>query len=139
MVLAFSGLFGGQPHPTTSIDAPSASVSLQLPRRIRNGEFFEMRIKVETKRPFDDLTLAVSSSYWRDLTINTMIPAPSKETSEDGHYLFSYGKVEMAKSFTIKIDGQINPPLFRGNDGDIELRDGDIVIATIPVQMKVMP
>jgi hypothetical protein len=139
MVLAFSGFFGGQPHPTTLVETPSATVSLQLPQRIRNGEFFEMRMNVETKRPFDDLTLAISSSYWQDLTINTMIPAPSEENSKDGRYLFSYGRIDAGTDLSVKIDGQINPSLFRGNDGEIELRDGETVIAIIPVEMKVMP
>jgi hypothetical protein len=139
LTVAFMGVFGGQPHPARSIDTPSAQVSLELPERIRNGEFFEMRITVETKRDFDDLTLAISSTYWHDLTINTMIPAPADEKSEDGDYLFSYGEIEAGQKLTIKIDGQINPPLFGGTDGDIELRDGEATIARIPVEMKVMP
>ena len=139
MMLAVLGLFGGQPHPTISVNAPSAEINLQLPQRIRNGQFFEMRIHVKTKRPFDDLTLAISSSYWHDLTINTMIPAPSEEKSEFGRYIFSYGRIDAGTDFTVKIDGQINPPLFRGNDGKVELRNGNSVIASIPVDMKVMP
>lgn len=139
MMLAFLGIFGGQPHPTISVYAPSANINLQLPQRIRNGEFFEMRMNFKTKRPFDDLNLAISSSYWHDLTINTMIPAPAKEESEDGRYLFKYGRIDAGTDFSVKIDGQINPPLFRGNEGQIELLDGDTVIARIPVEMKVMP
>ena len=139
MVLALVGVFGGQPHPTRTIDTSAAKVTLQLPERIRNGEFFEMRMKVATKRSFADLTLAISSTYWHDLTINTMIPAPSEEKSEDGRYLFSYGEIEADKTMAFKFDGQINPPLFAGTSGEIQLRDGDAVIATIPVQIRVMP
>lgn len=139
MVSAFAGVFGGQPHPTRTIDTPSAEVTLQLPQRIRNGEFFEMRIKIAAKRQFTDLTLAISSSYWHDLTINTMIPAPSEEKSEGGRYLFSYGEIGDGQTLTVKFDGQINPPLFAGTSGQIQLRDGDAVIATIPVKMRVMP
>jgi hypothetical protein len=139
MILALLGIFGGQPHPTITVDVPSADINLQSPQRIRNGEFFEMRMNIQTKRPFKDLTLAISSSFLHDLTINTMIPAPADEKSEEGRYLFSYGRIDKGTDFTIKIDGQINPPLFRGNDGEIELLDGDTVIARIPVEIKVMP
>lgn len=139
MVLAFLGIFGGQPHPTISVADPSATIMLQVPQRIRNGEFFEMRMEIKTKRRFEDLTLTVSSSYWHDLTVNTMIPAPAEEKSENGRFLFSYGKIDAGTALTVKIDGQINPPLFLGNAGDIQLRDGDTTIVTIPVEMKVMP
>lgn len=139
LAASLAGVFGGQPHPTRTINTSSAQITLELPERIRNGMFFEMRAKVETKRPFTDLTLAVSSTYWRDLTINSMIPGPAEEKSENGLYLFSYGPVDADQTLTIKIDGQINPPLFGGTKGDIMLMDGDAVIATIPVKMVVRP
>lgn len=118
---------------------PSANITLQLPERIRNGMFFEMRAKVETKRAFSDLTIAISSTYWRDMTINSMIPGAAGEKSENGRYLFSYGPIAANQMLTIKIDGQINPPLFGGTKGEILLMDGDAVIATIPVKMRVLP
>lgn len=139
LTAALAGAFGGQPHPTQTITTSSAEITLELPERIRNGMFFEMRAKVETKRPFSDLTIAVSSTYWRDLTINSMIPGPAKETAENGLYQFSYGPVDADQTLTIKIDGQINPPLFAGTEGDILLMDRDAVIATIPVKMVVLP
>ena len=139
LAAALAGAFGGQPHPTRTITTPSANITLQLPERIRNGMFFEMRANIETKRPFTDLTLAVSSSYWRDLTINTMIPGPAEETSENGLYRLSYGPIDANQTLTIKFDGQINPPLFGGTQGDILLLDGDVVVATIPVKMRVLP
>lgn len=139
MVLALFGVFGGQPHPRRTIDTSAATMHLQLPERLRNGEFFEMRIRVDTKRTFTDLTLAVSSTYWKDLTINTMIPAPSEEKSEGGRYLFSYGEVTAGEALTIKFDGQINPPLFAGTQGEIALLDGDTEIATVPVMLRVYP
>lgn len=139
LAAALAGVFGGQPHPTRKIEMSSATVTLQLPERMRNGMFFEMRAKVETKRRFSDLTIAVSSTYWRDLTINSMIPGPAEEKSEDGLYRFSYGPIDANQTLTIKFDGQINPPLFGGTRGDILLMDGDAIIATVPVKMSVLP
>ena len=139
MALALCGLFGGQSHPRRTVETSAADMHLQLPQRLRNGEFFEMRFKVETKRPFTDLTLAISSAYWKDLTINTMIPAPSEEKSERGRYLFSYGPVDAGEVLNIKFDGQINPPLFAGTRGEVTLLDGDTEIARVPVKLRVYP
>ncbi len=139
MALALFGTFGGQPHPRRTIESDAADIRLQLPEIIRNGEFFEMRIEVDTKRPFTDLTLAVSPGFWKDLTINTMIPAPTEEKSEGGRFLFGYGEVNAGETLIIKIDGQINPPLFGGTQGKIALLDGDVELASIPVKMKVFP
>jgi hypothetical protein len=137
--LAAFGIFGGQPHPTRVIETPAARLTLQFPEILRNGEFFEMRATIEAKQPFDDLQMGISSEYWRDLTINTMIPAPSEEKSENGRYLFSYGPLSPGDRLTIKIDGQINPPMSAGTRGRLTLMDGDTVVLATPVKLRVFP
>ncbi|MBL0925844.1 MAG: hypothetical protein IBJ12_15435 [Sphingomonadaceae bacterium] len=139
LAAALAGAFGGQPHPTRIIETPSARITLQFPERLRNGEFFEMRAKIEAKRDFADMGIALSSSYWRDLTINTMIPAPGEEKADDGDYLFSYGEIKAGDSVTVKIDGQINPPMFAGTKGWMKLKDAERTVARIPLELKVFP
>jgi hypothetical protein len=139
LAAALAGVFGGQPHPTRVIDTPSATITLQFPERLRNGEFFEMRAKIEAKRNFADMGIGVSSAYWRDLTINTMVPAPAEEKSEDGDYLFSYGAMKVGDTLTIKIDGQINPPMSGGTQGKLTIKDGDLALTEVPVKLRVFP
>ncbi len=139
LVAALAGVFGGQPHPTRTIETPSATVILQFPEILRNGEFFEMRATIKAKRPFKDLRLGISSTYWRDLTINTVIPGPLEEKSEGGQYRFSYGSLKTGESVTVKIDGQVNPPMFAGTKGELTILDGDAAVATIPVKLRVYP
>ncbi len=139
LAAALAGVFGGQPHPTRTIETPSATVTLQFPEILRNGEFFEMRATVKAKRPFDDLRVGISSTYWRDLTINTMIPGPSKEKFEDGQYRFSYGPLQTGESVTLKFDGQINPPMFAGTKGKLTVLDGDAIVVSKPLNLRVYP
>lgn len=136
---ALVGAFGGQPHPTRVIETSSATIVLEFPERLRNGEFFEMRAKIQAKRDFTDIGLSLSSSYWRDLTINTMIPAPSEEKSERGDYVFTYGEMKAGDTLTVKIDGQINPPMFAGTKGTLKLKDSNSTVAAIPLELTVFP
>jgi hypothetical protein len=139
LVAALLGAFGGQPHPIRKITTPAAAIELQLPEILRNGEFFEMRIMITARRSFADLRLSVDSGYWRDLTINTMVPAPSQETSEKDQYIFSYGPVKSGQKLTLKFDGQINPPMFAGTNGHLKLMDGAQTVSVIPVELRVLP
>lgn len=139
LAAALAGVFGGQPHPTRTIETPSATVTLQFPEILRNGEFFEMRATIKAKKPFKDVRLGISSTYWRDLTINTMIPGPSEEKSEDGQFRFSYGPLNKGESVTVKIDGQVNPPMSAGTEGQLTLLDGDVVVASRPLNLRVYP
>ena len=139
LVAAALGYFGGQPHPWRTTDGAAATINMEFPEILRNGQFFEMRAKITAKQDFQDLRVGISTTYWHDLTINSMVPAPEKETTENGEYRFSFGPVKSGKEFAIKIDGQINPPMFAGTQGQLTLLDGEKIQATVPVNLTVIP
>lgn len=136
---AAAGLFGGQPSPRIEADFGIAQLSVKTPKVIRNGEFFETAIDIRADAPIADATLAVESGLWRDMTINTMIPAAAEEEYKDGEYRFTYGPLEAGDTLSIKIDGQINPPLFAGNEGLIALYDGERLLGRRAFRIKVLP
>ena len=137
--LALSGLFGGQPHPARVIETSSATITLEFPETLRNGEFFEMRATVKAKRALTDVKLGISTSYWQDMTVNTMLPTPAEETSKDGRYIFSYGSLKAGDFLTLKFDGQINPPMFAGTEGRLTILDGNAELASVPIKLRVFP
>jgi len=139
MIAALAGLTGGQPSRPRHAETDTALLSVKTPEVIRNGEFFETRIMVVAKQPLTDAVIAVSPGLWHDMTINTMIPAPGDERFADGSYRFSYGPIAAGDRLEVKVDGQINPPLFAGNRGTIALYDGDRPIGSRKIEIKVLP
>lgn len=139
MLAALLGVFGGGKARSIAADTSAARLEVHTPRVLRNGMFFETRIHLAAKAPIADAVIVVPASLWRDLTVNTMIPAPSEEKSENGSFRFSYGTMKPGDTLDIKIDGQINPPLFAGNSGTIELHDGDRPLVHVPIEITVLP
>ncbi|MFA7439388.1 MAG: hypothetical protein WCZ66_00285 [Sphingomonadaceae bacterium] len=139
LLLAMTGWAGGQPNRIFVEDTDGVRLEVSWPKITRNGLIFETRIRIEPKRPVDDLVLGVSSSLWRDITINSMIPAATGEESRRGLFRFSYGTAEAGEVIEIKIDGQINPPLFGGTQGHIAIFDDEVELARIPLTMEVRP
>lgn len=139
LLVAMLGTFGGWENPKITDRGEAGSLTIEAPETLRNGEFFELHLTGAAHRAIAKPTLAVSSSYWRDLTINTMIPAPASEAYEDGFFLFEFDPLDAGKSIDLKIDGQVNPPMFAGTEGAVEWRDGDAVLARLPVRLKVFP
>lgn len=139
LALAFTGLLGGQPNETYRKASPEAELTVNMPRVIRNGEFFETRITVAPHQAFGDLVVAVTPSLWRDVTVNTHVPGAAEESFGDGAFRFSYGPVEAGRPVEIKLDSQINPALFGGTAGSIWLFDGDRPVAELPIAMRVLP
>src|SRR3546814_1697109 len=68
------------------------------------------------------------------MTVNTMIPAPAEESFEDGYFRFSYGPLDAGERLHVRIDGQINPPLFAGTRGEIAVFDGDRRVGSMPLR-----
>lgn len=139
MLAALSGVAGGQPGERRLADFGEAKLLVKSPSVIRNGEFFEMEIAVEAKTDLDAPAIEVSPSLWRDMTINTMMPAPAEELFEKGGYRFAYDRMPRGKRLLIKIDGQINPPLFAGTRGDIAVYDGERRLGAMPLAIEVLP
>ncbi|MCW4462551.1 hypothetical protein OK349_12610 [Sphingomonas sp. BT-65] len=139
MLAALLGAFGGGKARNLVTDAPAARLEVHTPRVVRNGMFFETRLHVTAKAPIADAVIVVPAALWRDMTINTMIPAPGEEKAGKGAFRFSYGPLAPGEVLEIKIDGQINPPLFAGTRGTIELHDGERPLAAIPVEITVLP
>ena len=134
LLAAGLGFAGGQPSPPRTADLGDAH-----PTIIRNGEFFETDITLTADVALGDAVVAVSPALWHDMTVNTMIPAPAEESFKDGRFHFSYGPLDAGDSLHIKIDGQINPPLFAGTRGDIAVFDGSRRIGAMPLRIKVLP
>lgn len=137
--LGLASVFGGQPSRVTHSMGNQTHLSVKVPHILRNGVFFETVIEVRADRQIEQLAIAVSDPLWRDMTINTMIPAASEESYKRGAHIFSFGKLEAGESFRFKIDGQINPPLFAGTRGEIAAFDGDRKLVATPVVMRVLP
>ena len=139
LVAAGFGFTGGQRSPPRTADLGEARLTVKTPTIIRNGEFFETDITLTADAPLEDAVVAVSPALWQDMTVNTMIPAPAEESFKDGHFHFSYGPLGAGDSLRIKIDGQINPPLFAGTRGEIAILDGSRRIGAMPLRIKVLP
>jgi hypothetical protein len=137
IVLALTGLLGHERDWVA--EANAATLRVHSPEIIRNGEFFEIRVAVETAEPIGDLRIGVDAALWEDMTVNTMIPAATEEMSEDGEFAFTFGPLEPGTAFDLKVDLQVNPDIVGGNAGSVTLYDGDDVLAAVDMSISVLP
>ncbi|WAJ27773.1 hypothetical protein [Antarcticirhabdus aurantiaca] len=139
LALALLGPLGGTPEDPLLATSEAADLLVDTPRTLRNGMFFETRIVVEPKRDIGRLVLAISPELWRHQTQNTMVPAASEETFEGSDFRFDYGPVPAGQRFEVKLDLQINPDRLGGTRGRVAIFDGEAELASVPVEVKVLP
>ncbi len=139
MAVAATGLLGGAPAPVTSVSCPAASMELKIARPLRSGLFFETRIRVTARQAIARPVIGVDATLWRDLTINSQVPAPANESFKDGQYRFEYGPLKAGETLEVKIDGQTNPPLIGRVEGSVTLLDNDTPLTKAHVTIPVLP
>lgn len=139
LVVALFGWLGGGSSAKLSARSPKADLLIDAPTRMRNGNLFEMRLDVVVRTPIDDAVLAIPEPLWRDVTINSMIPAASEEETVDGEFRFHFGPLEPGDRLQYKLDGQLNPSLVGSIQGPIRLLDGDRVIVRHDYRLTVLP
>lgn len=137
VVLAFSGLLGHE--RTWDAAGPAASLEVHAPEIIRNGEFFEMRVRVTSHEGIGELVVGIDEALWEDITVNTMIPAATEETSENSEARFTFAELAAGTSFLFKIDLQVNPDIVIGNEGSVTIYDGTEELATADLTITVLP
>jgi len=75
-VLALVNLFG-QRGETTGAAGPAASLDVKAPKNLRGGLLFTAEFDVHATRAVKRATLALSSGWFEDITLNAITPNPS--------------------------------------------------------------
>jgi hypothetical protein len=137
VVLALFGLLGHERQ--WEAQGGSTSLTVHVPEIIRNGEFFEMRVTIESAEAIDELAVGIDQALWEDMTVNTLIPAATDETSEDGEFRFTFAELAAGTPFLLKVDLQVNPDILGGNQGVVTVYDGEEELTRVGVQIAVLP
>jgi hypothetical protein len=130
--------FAGR-EETVSASGGGVRLEWHAPVLIRNGEFLEIRIRLDAGEAVSRPVLGVAASLWEDITVNTFIPAATDESSVDGEFRFEFAPLEAGSSLQVKIDGQINPDILGGNAGTVTVYDGGESLVSLPIRMEVLP
>jgi hypothetical protein len=137
VALALSGVLGHE--RTWAAESSGTRIEVHTSEVIRNGEFFEMRIRVLPGDDIGELVIGIDDAIWEDVTVNTMIPAASEEANEDGETRFTFAELAVGTAFLFKIDMQINPDILGGNGGRITVYDGEAEVVATDIAITVLP
>jgi hypothetical protein len=98
-----------------------------------------MRIHVRSEQPIDTLVVRVGADLWKNMTVNTLLPAASEESMKDGAFEFTFGSLPAGEDWMMKVSLQINPNLYGLNRGAIRVLDRDEKLAEADVRIQVLP
>jgi hypothetical protein len=137
-VLALLNVFGQ--HPTTSsASSPAASMNVTAPARLRSGLIFQVRVQVSARRDIKELQLVFDKGWWESMSVNSLVPEPSQESSEEGKVVLTYGKLPAGQQHVNWIYFQVNPTNVAKRNENVELRDGSTPLLRIHRAITIFP
>jgi hypothetical protein len=137
-VLGLLDVFGQRPSTATA-DAGAARLELYAPSHVRGGLLFMARFRITAKQDLKKATLVLDPGWAESMTINTIEPGPSDETSENGRLALTLGPIKAGDSYLLFMQFQVNPTNVGRRSQNVELRDGDTHIASIARTVTVYP
>jgi hypothetical protein len=138
LALGLLNVFGQRPA-TTAADADAATLEVYAPERVRGGLFYEARFTIEAREEVEEATLVLDSGWAEGITINTVAPGPIGEASRDGRLAFELGRIPAGQKHVLFLQLQVNPTNVGHRAQDVELDDGDELLATINRTITVWP
>jgi hypothetical protein len=138
LALGLLNVFGQRPA-TTVADADAATLEVYAPERVRGGLFYEARFTIEAREEVEQATLVLDPGWAEGITINTVAPGPIGEASRDGRLAFELGRIPAGQKHVLFLQLQVNPTNVGHRAQDVELYDGDELLATVNRTITVWP
>ncbi len=137
-VLALLDFFGQKPS-TSSAAGPAASMSVTAPSRLRGGLIFQARVRVVAHTEIKQLQLEFDRGWWNSMSVNSVAPEPSNETSHDGKVVLAYGDLPAGQSLICWLYFQVNPTNVGNRREDVSLLDGSTQLLHVHRSLTIFP
>ena len=133
-LLALTGAIG-----QTGTTSHASGLTLDAPKTVRGGLFFQSRIDVTATRTVGQPRLVFDEGWLEGMQVNSIEPAAESESSRDGRLVLSYGALGPGDRLRIYMQFEVNPTNVGRRSYGLELNDGQARIARIDRDITVLP
>ena len=138
LVLGALNVFGQRPE-TSVASASAASLEVYAPTRARGGLYYMARFTIRAREDVANATLVLDPGWAEAITINTIEPSPIGEGSDNGKLVLELGHIPAGQKYVLFMHVQINPTNVGHRSQDVELCDGDTVLAHVDRSITIFP
>ena len=129
----------GQRAEDSSASGPAATLELNAPSKARGGLIFQARVEVHAAREIQEPLLIFDRGWFDGLTLNTTVPDPTGQRTDNGRVVFEYDTIPAGRSLTVWLQFQVNPTRVGSEDQDIELWDGETPLVHLDHSLATVP
>jgi hypothetical protein len=139
-VLALFNVFGQKPTVAKAANPGGvATLELNAPKDLRGGLLFQARFDIKAGREIKDAVLVLDSGWLESMTLNSVEPSPSQETSRNGSIALDLGNIPAGKLWREYLQFQVNPVNVGKQSQDVTLYDGNVELLHLNRDVMVWP
>jgi hypothetical protein len=137
-LLALVNVFG-QRASTIRATAGAAELQVHAPGAVRPGLIYQSVFVVDAKSGLEDAALVLNSGWVDGMTVNSIVPSPVSETSQNGSLRLGLGRIDAGETYKLFIYYQANPTTVGRKGQDVELVDGNETVGSVHRTLTVFP
>jgi hypothetical protein len=137
-LLGLTNLFG-QKSSEVEAAGSAASLTLNAPTKLRGGLLYEAHLTIRAHSDIRNAALVLHPDWLKGMTLNTLEPSPTEETSENGSLRLVFGPVPAGQRFDVILQYQVNPTSIGERKQWVDLLDGQTRLATIQRGLFIYP
>ena len=137
-LLALVNVFGQRPVTTTA-GGGEATLEVVAPSTLRGGVYFMGRFTISADEELEHATLVLDPGWFESMHVNSIQPAPVEELGRDGRVALGFGRIAAGETATVYMEFQVNPTNVGTRSQDVELRDGDALVARAERVVTILP
>jgi|tagenome__1003787_1003787.scaffolds.fasta_scaffold20895190_2 hypothetical protein len=130
----------GQRTVASTVQAPSATLTMTTPHAVRLGLIYQTRIDITAHRTLRHPVLTLSPGWFDGSTLNSTEPSPLSEASSGSGVAFGYARLAAGRTMSVFMEWSANPtaPAWRRAQ-EIRLLDGRTPILQHTIHVTVFP
>jgi hypothetical protein len=147
VLLAIGGAFAlagvanafGQRPDTQVVETPVATFKVYAPTKLRGGVYYEARFHIDAREEIREATLVLDPGWIEGMTLNSLVPSPVDEASRDGRIAYELGHIPRGGTHLFFLQFQVNPTNVGRRSADVDLADGERLLAHVDRTVTIYP
>jgi hypothetical protein len=139
VLLGLGNTFGQTPVESEA-DTASAALRVTAPADVRGGLIYQVRVDVSAHRALEKPRLVFSQTWFQGMTLNSLAPQPSTESSRNGDVAFQLSPIPAGTTATYWFYFQVNPTTVGWQEPEnLQLKEGRVLVASIHRTLTIYP
>jgi hypothetical protein len=138
LAIGLANVFG-QATESSRAATSEAALVVDAPSSVRGGLMYTARFQVTARHKLKKATLRLSSGWFQGMQVNSIVPQPVEERSNDGWVSLVLGPVAAGHTVTSFIGFQVDPTTLGRQRQTVEVSDGPKLLLTVHRSVTVFP